>query len=47
MDGRGAPYHRHHASAGDNQVAVLNDSLSGLGIDAWQRDQRQNLSFGF
>ncbi len=34
------------ARAGNDQIALLDHGLGAVGIDAGQRDQRQNLVFG-
>src|SRR6516162_1932014 len=46
MNDRGAPFGRHGTGAGDDEVAILDDGLRAVGIDAGQRDQRQNLVVG-
>ena len=34
------------ARAGNDQIALLDHGLGAVGVDAGQRDQRQNLMFG-
>src|SRR5208282_6701759 len=47
MNGCSAPFLRHGTRAGDDEIAVLDHRLCIVGIDAGQRDERENLEFGF
>ena len=47
MDRRGPQFHREHAVAGNDQIAIFNDSLGVFGVDARQCHQHQDLAFSF
>src|SRR6516165_3084108 len=47
MDRCGAQLLRHNARAGDDEIAVLNQSLRVIRVDAWECDQHQDFRFGF